>query len=197
MKLNYRDLRYLAVFALFMLLMAAYGCSTVMLPQPVAGSPPALDKTAINGIWICNLKSYPVLATRLTDASEGAVELGVLQQSESRIGLDRYKTVVRATPAGWVVSVQPEDLSTGGWFIGRVLLSSNQLFIYKPNMSVFRALVKSGRISGRIPPTSEGKESDDVALDGLGPPQFTSLQLQGIQPLSLFEQTPAATCTRR
>src|SRR5579872_5905085 len=118
------------------------GCSAVSVLQPVDGATPSLEKDSINGIWSCSNSDYPILATRLTDASQGAVELGILDQSDSKISLDLYNVVMRSTPAGWVASVEGEGSTDNSWLFGRVVVSGNTLTVYTPDLTKFRALVK-------------------------------------------------------
>jgi hypothetical protein len=188
--------RVLLLAATFALAAGISGCSAVSLPQPVDGATPTLDKDAINGIWNCSNSDYPVLATRLTDAAQGTVELGLLDQSDSKISLDLYNVVVRSTPAGWVASVEGEGSTDSSWVFGRVVFSGNTLTIYTPDLAKFRALVKSGQLSGTIPKSSDGKDTDDVTVNRLGPREFQNLQQQDVVLSSLFEQEPASTCTR-
>ena len=180
----------------FALVAGISGCSAVSLPQPVDGSTPAIEKDSINGIWRCSNADYPILATRMTDATQGAVELGLLDQSDSKISLDLYNVVVRSTPVGWVASVEAEGSTDNSWVFGRVVVSGDTLTIYKPDLAKFRALVKSGQLGGTIPRDSDGKDTDDVTVNRLGPREFQSLQQQDVVLSTLFETAPASTCTR-
>jgi len=185
--------RFVLPFAVAAMLVAA-GCNRASVKKPVAGNIPALDADAIktiNGRWAGD--NY-VMATRVKDVAKGLVEVVFLIQEDDEIRVERTEAQIRETPAGLVASYK-EDEKPDYTFV-RFAPGENWLAIFTPEVDSIRTAVRAGTLKGNIARGKDGKESDDVVLESLGPEEFARAEKSGLPPTALFKRDPAVILMR-
>ena len=174
-------------------MLVAGGCSRASVKTPVAGTIPDLDEDAlkvINGRW--GGDGY-LMATRVKDAHNAIVEVVLIPEGDE-IRVVRFDAVVRETPAGLVASYKEEGIPDYSFV--RFVPGANWITIFPAEVDTIRSAVRAGTLKGAAVRDKDGKDTDDVLLDGLGPEEFARGEKVGLPPGAFFHRDPAVILTR-
>jgi hypothetical protein len=142
-------------------------CSTVDSSQPVGEKATDLTKTKAewDGSWLDS--DGDTLRLVVTDPPGGGITVGWLDEGEGKLKASQAE--VRIRDAGdwtFVNFKEPDDTS---WQFGRILKKSRQMVIFLPDVERFQALVKSGKLPGKV-------EEHSASLETLSPEQLALIQ---------------------
>jgi hypothetical protein len=159
----------LRLFASMSAALFAAGCAGVYAPKPVGEKPHALAKSDWEGTWIGDHDG--VARVSVTDAANGWIKIvsipdKVFEQSEPKL---EFVSVQITESGGWLfANVHDEDAKRERYSWGRIKLEGDQVIVWVPDLEKFRALVRDGKLKGRL-------EGDDVALEPLTPADLKAL----------------------
>jgi len=164
-------------FCLVLVLLAsllATGCTSVTSRKLVGDQPVTLDPKVWNGVWTNDEDHNGVILFRVKDATNGVLEVGMSELTETEMKLEKFDVHVRQAGAWWWANFKAEN-ETNFAFV-RVSKPGVHLLVWGPDPAAFVKRVKAGGLKGELLKDSEGKETGSVIIDELPPDQLRAIE---------------------
>jgi hypothetical protein len=140
------------------------GCTGVYVSRPLGDTPHALKPADWEGTWLLGDSASRV---RVTDAANGKLELIGAKFTEGKPSLEVTRLAI--TESGdWLFATVIDDENPGRAEWARIKRDDDWIVAWLPAKDAFRALVRSGKLSGQL-------DQEHVALDPPTPAQLHAL----------------------
>lgn len=148
------------------------GCVSVTSRQPVGETPVALDARLWNGAWSDD--DEVVVHFRVKDATNGVLEVGVVELSDSGMKFNQFAVQVRKT-GDWLWASFKDQGETEYTFV-RISEPDRHLLVWGPDPAAFVKRVRAGTVKGELKRDEQGKETGSVIIDELTAAHIRALE---------------------
>ena len=137
--------------------LVAVSCNAVYTPHPMGEEPLLLEHDEWEGTWMTAEGSGVI---KVLDVEGGLLRLAWVEDSDKGLRFEKIDALLRSS--GEFIFANVKDEETGLYTWVKVEKEGDQLVVWDPDLEKFRALVKEGKLPGKL-------DDKDVLLDGLGP----------------------------
>lgn len=128
-----------------LLALLVVGCQSVWATKPLGETPSKINASDWEGIWS---SESLLLRIAVGDAAGGVLRVSVLEENGAPRD-ELYTVFLRNCCGTTFASFRPGDAADVYWW-GPVAVSGDDLVVWEPDAQQFRALVKGGKLQGRI-----------------------------------------------
>lgn len=159
MKSRLSKARYSKLAIAGLLLVTAYGCSSVISRRPVGEKAARIVAKEWEGNWV---STDGTLNIKVLDANKAILSVAWLEDDVQ--GKPAMKTAeVELRESGeWLFANTREEEKGRGYVWGRIKNADRQIILWQPDDRVFSQLVRDGVFPGKL-------DGDEVVLDELNP----------------------------
>ncbi|MEY2880177.1 MAG: hypothetical protein RLZZ15_2557 [Verrucomicrobiota bacterium] len=171
------------VAAALTLLLLGSGCSVVSVPRPVGEKPFALVAAEWEGIWVAK---NDIMIIAVTNAAAGELRATTLKGSRREPSLESGAIFVTEVDGTLFASVlNKEDNAVKFPYLwARLRRDTDQILVWFPDAERFAALVRAGKLAGKV-------DGTDVILEAPTAAQLAALVAGELGPVFDTDASPA------
>lgn len=142
------------------------GCSSVYVTAPFGEKPHVLVPEKWNGWWSIE---KGVVSVQVVNATGGELRLSGIEERDGKQELQTANVFIRESAGMLFASVRLPEMPDGQSVWARLKLDDDQITVWCPAVAKFAALVRAGKLKGRI------AEGGDVFLESLEASDYAEL----------------------
>jgi len=134
------------------------GCTAVYTSEPVGDEPVKLLAQDWEGTWVQDEDFFVI---RLSEPDQGMLVAAWIEEEDDSLKMESLKGHIRATGDTMFISFRDKDYpDTPRYFWARIKQDGRQIIFWQPDEKVFKMLVDSNQLPGKI-------EDDNIILEPL------------------------------